>query len=197
MMNRVLIVRHAERPVIPPNEVGNELSITEEGVKATKGFGEILSTPLVSVKSSPVLRCLQTAEILAKTLNFDANLIEESKLLGDPGFFIEDGDLAWTNWQEKGAEAVNQYLLTGTEKWVGFHDFRLCVSKMCDELLKELQSHDKGLKIWVTHDTVLATLASRVLSEPLSITEWPNFLGYLEVSENNGELVFLYNSKNI
>lgn len=47
----------------------------------------------------------------------------------------------------------------------------------------------------VTHDTILATLASRLLTTPLSMAEWPDFLGNLDISlARGGELQLIYTS---
>ena len=196
MASRLLMVRHAERPEIKKGVVGNGVSITEDGVSQTQLFAKNVKEPVVSIKSSPVLRCIQTARIIADTLHINPAVIKTSKLLGDPGFFINDGDLAWQSWQEKGCDEVNQHLLTGTETWPGFHDFHSATSNMVDQIKKELMNNDPGTCIWITHDTMLATLASRVLPEPLTLADWPCFLGMLIVTcEHDGIFRYVYSPK--
>lgn len=197
-MKKLLIVRHAERPSIPPSEVGNEIMLTEQGKLDSRLFGKSISKPVISVRTSPIGRCRQTAELIAAEVGIKNIDIETSTKLGDPGFIIEDGSLAWVHWQEKGHDAVNQHLLTGSEQWLGFVDLELGVKSLCDQIKILLNQSNLGTHIWVTHDTILATLASRTLGKPLSLSEWPEFLGNLEISLSiTNELEFCYQEKPI
>lgn len=195
-MKKLLIVRHAERPIIPPSEVGNEVMLTEQGKLDSRLFGQLITQPVISVRTSPIGRCRQTAELIAAEVGIKNLDIETTTELGDPGFIIEDGALAWVHWQEKGHSAVNQYLLTGSEKWLGFVDLELGVKSLCSQIKNLLIQSKLGTHVWVTHDTILATLASRTLGKPLSLSEWPEFLGYLEISLSvTNELEFCYQAK--
>jgi broad specificity phosphatase PhoE len=195
-VKKLLIVRHAERPIIPPSEVGNEVMLTEQGKLDSRLFGQLITQPVISVRTSPIGRCRQTAELIAAEVGIKNLDIETTTELGDPGFIIEDGALAWVHWQEKGHSAVNQYLLTGSEKWLGFVDLELGVKSLCSQIKNLLIQSKLGTHVWVTHDTILATLASRTLGKPLSLSEWPEFLGYLEISLSvTNELEFCYQAK--
>lgn len=193
MSKRLLIVRHAERPLIADGEVGNDLGLTEAGVQATRDFAGTLDEEVVSIQSSPILRCMQTAQLIADAHGYARESIKTSRLLGDPGFFIADADLAWQSWLSRGSETVNAHLLSGSETWPGFINFDDAVEDMLNQIRAALSSYSHGLAIWVTHDTILATLASRLLTKPLSMEEWPDFLGTLEVSlDSGGELRLIY-----
>lgn len=195
MSKRLLIVRHAERPLIANGEVGNDLGLTEAGVQATRDFAGTLDQEVVSIQSSPILRCMQTAQLIADAHGYARESIKTSRLLGDPGFFIEDADLAWQSWLSRGSEAVNAHLLSGSETWPGFREFDEVVAYMLNQIRTALSARSQGLIIWVTHDTILAALTSRLLSKPLSMAEWPDFLGTLEVSlASDGELQLTYTS---
>ena len=180
MTAHLILLRHAERPNIPDNEVGNEVSLTKQGVHQTKLFAETLEQQIISISSSPIPRCTQTAEIIARCCDYDKP-IKKSTLLGDPGFFIQDSDLAWTHWQKKGHEAVNQYLLNGKERWLGFHPFDDAINRMKTEIIDHLKSTGSGLHLWITHDTILAAFSSRVLPQPLTLNQWPDFLGFIDI----------------
>lgn len=196
MTKRLLIVRHAERPIIPPDQVGNELSLTEDGVRATKQFASALEGNVVSIHCSPILRCVQTARLIADEHGYSHSEIQHSHLLGDPGFFIDDGDLAWKNWLNRGSNAVNAHLLSGTETWPGFHPFQQAVDNMLAHIRNALFDCRSGLIVWVTHDTILATLASRILEKSLTMDDWPNYLGHLDISVNEGGKLISAYSKN-
>ncbi len=191
-MKRLILVRHAERPAIAADKVGNEVLLTPEGEADAKAFVRGLSSPVVSIKSSPISRCVQTAKLMADVIGYPARQIELSKDLGDPGFIIVDGEKAWEHWQVKGHRAVNDYLLSGTERWHGFADIELSVQAFAKTIMTALQESEPGLHVWVTHDTILATFASRVLPQPLTLQQWPHFLGYLDVRLADEGLTFSY-----
>lgn len=181
--------------MIAEGDVGNAISITENGVRATREFARFLPTKIQSIHSSPILRCMQTAQLIAEVHDYSTSDIQSSRMLGDPGFFILDGELAWQNWLDKGSEAVNVHLLTGTETWPGFHAFDIAIVNMLGHIRAALSSCNSGFVVWVTHDTILATLASRLLPKPLTLSDWPDFLGALEVSlDRAGGLLLSYSA---
>ncbi|WP_305967424.1 histidine phosphatase family protein [Marinobacter salsuginis] len=180
-MKTLLIIRHAERPAIQDGTVGNELALTSNGVHETIRLAKSLPRKILSIESSPILRCIQTAELIAEHHELPLTSIGRSNLLGDPGFIIEDAELAWTNWFEKGAEAVNEHLLSGNSVWPGFRDLDEAVAQMRQFIEEMLTGSDGGLHVWVTHDTIVATLASRLQKTPLGLEEWPDFLGGLTI----------------
>lgn len=195
-MKRLLIVRHAERPDIPALNIGNDVELNDQGKRNSRLFGQKLIKPIISIKTSPIKRCRQTAEIIANEVDLLTTDINCSTMLGDPGFIIDNGEHAWEHWQRKGHDRVNEYLLIGKDKWQGFVDLDAAVHSICGIIKKLLMKSKKGTHIWITHDTILATLASRVQDKPLSLSQWPEFLGYLEVSlTNNNKLVFNYQIK--
>lgn len=190
---KLIIIRHAERPAITDGTVGDELSLTEKGKADTLVYAENFNSEVISIRTSPIARCVQTAQIMANHWGYPPDEIQTCNKLGDPGFFISDSELAWQNWLEKGAEAVNQYLLGGNEKWPGFVDFDMAIIEMQSWIRSTLLSSRSGSHVWVTHDTILATLASRLSPNPLSLEEWPGFLGRLEVSlAENESIEFQY-----
>jgi len=192
MLKKLLLLRHAERPEIPQGEIGNDLLLTEAGKNHTRRFSQDLEN-IVSIHSSPVARCVQTAEIIADNCGYDKTQIKRSNELGDPGFFISDAHLAWKNWQEKGSDGVNEYLLSGKDHWEGFHPLGQAVKKFSNTVVHKLILSREGTHVWVTHDTILAAYASRVLPENLKLKQWPNFLGYLEIVQSGeGFLKFKY-----
>jgi len=196
-MKRLLLIRHAERPTIPDQEIGNDVALTPQGVQDSMKFGAHLSESVVSISSSPIARCVQTAKIIADVKGYPEEHIVTCRDLGDPGFVIDDGSVAWSHWQEKGHEAVNQYLLDGKERWSGFADLHQAVSDFREKIRAKLIDSPGGVHVWVTHDTILAAFASRVLPKSLSLNEWPNFLDYFEVSMNPaGNLMYSYSQHN-
>lgn len=193
-MGELLLLRHAERPDISPNTLGNGVLLTEKGKKDALAFANRLSTPIVNIISSPIERCRQTAEIIAQEARFPQLEISLDTDLGDPGFIIKDGEQAWSHWQEKGHKVVNEYLLSGSEKWAGFYDLNKATRELTEKIRDNLIERPSGLHIWVTHDTILATFAARVLNKPLTLKQWPMYLDYLSVKLNGDDLVYFYSN---
>ena len=193
MAAQLILIRHAERPVIPVDQVGNDVALTENGIASSFSFGERFVGDVTEIKSSPVGRCKQTARQIADASGFDHDNILECRLLGDPGFLISDPDLAWKQWQQYGAECVNQHLLHDDIAWPGFKDFKVAIEIMRQAMHVALTAPHAGVSIWVTHDTILAIFASRVLKQRLSMEQWPGFLGYLLVSlDESQQLLYSY-----
>ena len=52
-----------------------------------------------------------------------------------------------------------------------------------------------GVHVWVTHDTIVGTLASRLQTTPLTLKEWPDYLGGLMIQlREEGALGIEYSS---
>ncbi len=194
-MKRILIVRHAARPDILANTVGNDVMLTDEGIKQSKLFASLINDKVLSIRTSPIGRCVQTAELIAQATRFKLDDIEQCRLLGDPGFIIKDADLAWQHWLNKGHEAVNLHLLSGNKLWDGFYDLNDSVASIFSDIKMLLSNSVDGLHLWVTHDTILATLAARIGDKRLTLKDWPNFLGYLEIKLNNEQIHVSYSQK--
>lgn len=195
-MRKLILIRHAERPEIAPNEVGNDVVLTEQGKQDTAQYAQSISGQVVSMMTSSIERCIETAEIIAKEKGFPVEHIERSRLLGNPGFVIEDGKLAWQQWQTKGHDVVNQHLLSATDALPGFANFESSVNDFLEKMAITLINASEGVHVWVTHDVMLATLASRTLPSHLTMADWPHFLGHLIVTlKESGELSFEYFQK--
>lgn len=95
----VLFIRHARRaPLSMSQMLSNEkISILPEGAAEARQLGVMLSSlnrPIVFF-TSPLNRCVQTCEEIAKGMGFDAKsreLITPSQLLGDPSAYVIDAD---------------------------------------------------------------------------------------------------------
>jgi broad specificity phosphatase PhoE len=191
-MAKLLLVRHAERPDIPANTVGNEVLLTEKGKADTRNFAQSISGPVISIHTSPIERCKQTAEIIAEVVGFSNHHIELNPDLGDPGFIIDDGSKAWVHWQEKGHQLVNEHLLSGSEHWEGFKQLDQAVKEFDCKIREQLSLQSNGIHVWVTHDTILATYISRVMPNQLSLSQWPQYLDFITVELKNGDVDYNY-----
>ncbi|WP_405279237.1 histidine phosphatase family protein [Cobetia sp. Ld8] len=191
-MNKLILVRHAERPDIPDDTVGNDILLTDKGENDAQYFAQKISYPVVSIQSSPVERCRQTANVIGDVVGIKYEDIILSRDLGEPGFIIDDGAVAWTHWKEKGHAKVNEYLLSGFEKWDGFSDLDLAVKMFDNKIRKQLLASRGGVHIWITHDTILATYVSRIMPSRLQISQWPKYLDYISVEVIGNDFIYTY-----
>ncbi|MFT6903623.1 MAG: broad specificity phosphatase PhoE [Oleiphilaceae bacterium] len=193
MTKRLIMVRHAERPSIPNGEVGNDVLLNASGLRASFAFGQSLAQKIIDIKTSSVSRCVQTATEIAKAVGYNTSNIDTCSDLGAPGYFISDGGKAWYHWQEKGHQRVNEFLLEGNDQWDGFHDLNEAAQQLKNKIEQVLLNSDNGTHVWITHDTILAAFTARVLEKPISLDQWPEFLGYLSIElSSSGELLFQY-----
>ncbi len=89
-----LLIRHSDRDDIPQGSFGNEILLNEKGRQNAQSFGENLSGRKINrIFTSPVGRCIQTAEFITKGYGSSVEIIETTAL-GAPGLHITDEKIA-------------------------------------------------------------------------------------------------------
>ena len=91
-----LALRHAEREAIPPCGYGNDVPLTRQGITSSRRLGEALSPlPVAVVRTSPLPRCVETAESITAGAGWDAVAVPDQRL-GAPG------PSSWSrNWPDR------------------------------------------------------------------------------------------------
>lgn len=171
----VVLLRHSVRDHLPPGEAGHGLPITEVGRRLARKLGEHLRGRLLTVRASPLLRCIQTAEALAEGACADLAVVPD-RHLGDPGVFVIDGRRAWANWEALGHEGVMRHLVTETAELSGMAKPDEAARFLVQHLLAAAADRP-GIHVFVTHDSLVTATAARLLGQPLGVDDWP---GYLE-----------------
>lgn len=169
-----LLLRHAARDALPPDDTGNALPITELGVRMAEELGETIGNRLLTLHSSPIKRCIQTAEHLRLGAGVTVDIVPD-RLLGDPGAYVLDGKRAWVNWQELGHEGVVRHLISGDYALPGMADPGSAARLLAEHMLATA-GDQVGLHIFVTHDTLVTATAWRFLGKPYDREQWPKFL---------------------
>lgn len=169
-----MLMRHSVRNHLPAGEAGNAVPITDEGRCLALAMGKMVSSPLRRIHTSPVLRCVQTAAALNVGAATNHEIVPD-RLLGDPGVYVLDGQLAWSNWERLGHDGVVQHLVTSSEALPGM--------ARPDEAAQLLVRHmlataggEPGLHGFITHDTLVMATAARLLGKPLGKADWPWYL---------------------
>jgi len=168
------LMRHAERFEIPIGEFGNEVSLTSQGEIDCEVFAKDFLHQLVAVYSSPVKRCMQTAELLLASHD-KSLLVQPNNFLGDPGIFIDDQVLVSNHFIKYQPFEIVQQLLSERKNPPGFcKSTNEAVNMLIDFLLKN--SNSEGFTFFVTHDSIMSVMLGIIFKE-ITLTElWPKYL---------------------
>lgn len=170
----ILLMRHSARDELPANDVGYSLPITARGWEIAQQLGVILGNRLKSIYTSPLSRCVQTAEALKLGAGNSCE-IKHDRSLGDPGIFVFDGHLAFTNWKNLGHEGVMAHMVKEETSLPGMVNTRFGAHHLIQRMLY-LANGEIGFHVFVTHDTLVTATVAKILDKPLSIEGWPLFL---------------------
>ena len=170
----VLLLRHSVRGHLPPGDAGYTLPINDIGRKLARELGAILGDRLRTLHASPILRCVQTAEVLRDGAATNCTVVRD-RLLGDPGVYVLDDKRAGQVWADRGHESVMAHLVSGTVPLPGL--------ARADEAARFLVQHmlaatndTPGIHVFVTHDSLVTATAARLLQRHLGKDDWPWFL---------------------
>lgn len=185
-----LVLRHAERPEIPPDPSGHAMALTEQGRLDAAALGARLGNRIRSVRSSPIARCVETATWLG------GRAPALDRRLGDLGAFVADIARVWSDWRELGHDAVLARLVSGADLIPGLHPLLATALALARSLLESV-GDEVGVHVFVTHDIVLAPLACALLGRPLGRSEWPAFLEPLALAKDERWIEVRYRGERV
>jgi broad specificity phosphatase PhoE len=114
-------------------------------------------------------------------------------VLGDPGAFVLDGNLAMATLERYGLYPAVRRLGDG-ERLPGFADPDVAASRVLALARSLLEEEPTQVHCLVTHDLILSALVGRLRGVGLTETEWPGYLHGVIVSEDSGSLTAKYGS---
>lgn len=162
--------------------------LTKQGLNDALKYGEDLKHQNVyfdEIISSPIKRCMQTAEKIIEGLGYNIK-IQKSHLLGDPGIFITDAKKAAEVFDKFSVCEVINFIIK-REKILGF----LLIDKACIPMINNVQRKialNKSI-LYISHDVIIMPFIAYI-SEIKVINESDiiNYLGayVLEKSDNKG-----------
>lgn len=171
-----LILRHAEREDIPLGSFGVDVSLTAQGISSAERLGAMLRNirPEVGVITSAVPRCVQTAEAIIRGGGFDREAALDWRL-GDPGPFVVDTETSGPLFLNTDIREIANCQLTNVDPPTGMRATAEGVGLLMGLAAKELgnQGH---LKVYVTHDAILAVLVAYLYGLSVDEIHWPGFL---------------------
>ncbi len=111
-----ILIRHAERHEFNTGQLGNNVPITASGAEASIKFG---NNPYIKtikeIKSSPILRCVQTSNKILEGAELSHLNITTRTTLGEPGSYVNDSLVAGKQFLFNDAISVlEEYMDKGT-----------------------------------------------------------------------------------
>ncbi len=190
-----LVIRHAEREAIPAGTFGHDANLTAEGTQAAEHLGAALSeNRALTIVSSPVPRCVQTARAMFRGAGTSAELLTD-RHLGGPGAFIVDSEAAGPLFLELPIPEIARRQLQDAMPLPGMRPTPEGV-----EILQELATSPLGengrLHVFVTHDIILSVFVASIFRSSLEETGWPDFLEGLLLWRHSGRLQFSWKGRN-
>ncbi len=152
-----LLIRHAAREPILNPDMAFVAGLTVQGIRDSRTFGEQLRGKWQpgAIYSSPVGRCVQTAEGMILGAQWQKSVLIDERLTHD---FIRVA---------LDAISISRQSLGVPDQVIKLFSL-LCGSK--GEVIKD------RLNIFVTHDTVVKTMLGYLTSLPASEIQYPEFL---------------------
>ncbi len=187
-----LFLRHAHRPPFEQSSWGHNVSITPEGKCASTSLGKHLTSNKLSycIWSSPIKRCVETAEAISRGVGSN-KAVKKSSLLGDPGFFIQNPQQAATFFKKYSLPNVIDLYLQ-EKSLPGFFS----VETGCQRMLSVLLEKNASASIWVTHDICVAILACFLFKQTSCKALMPNFLEGIMIKKNKRGWLVSYRGSN-
>lgn len=186
----VMLLRHAERPMHAHDVPGDLVSITESGRSASMALGRNLGSRLASLRSSPILRCIESAEAL-RSGAASRVAIERDDMLGAPGAFVENAESAGRNWRELGNAEVIRRMMSCDVVLPGMVHSDTAARRLVWHMF-DVSRRRSGLHVFVSHDALIAPTLARFLGRSLQDDEWPDFLEAACFWQENSQLVMAY-----
>lgn len=180
----VLLTRHSIRELVDEQGfAGYKLPLTEQGRQLASAWGAIFcektNRQFATCLSSPIHRCLDTAELMLKgSVSHEKTIlpvVTKTALLVEPGSFVQDGASLKPLFMQYGAlEFINYFL--GKEV-VGMKHPVQGVLDILRLLYEHLPKQDGSALLAVSHDTILAVFLTVMQDDiTVSIEDWPDMM---------------------
>lgn len=154
--NIAILIRHGERFEIKETEFGNEIRLTDKGKSDSEEFGKALfDYPVQKIYTSPIYRCIQTAEHIKKGLGRNVEIVINDEL-GNPGFHVLDAKIAGETFMKDGMKNIFHDLTSGITP-NGWSPAEYLRTHAMDFLKSKTENN--GITLFVTHDSLIANFS--------------------------------------
>lgn len=181
-----LFLRHAERHPITPETPnwGNEVLLTSRGIDAAARLGASLS-PAVSLGlwSSPVERCRQTCEAIARGADKAERQIITHTNLGNPGIYFDGTGAHEGPMRDDFHAFARDYIDRGNAP--GMRPLSPTSEELLGFLTEKMSSH--RCTVFITHDFFAAVLMHYLGLKAPDRTDWCSYLeGVCLIKDESG-----------
>ena len=189
-----ILMRHADRNSIANSD--NEYEpLNELGIANSIEFGKKLTGySAINIFSSPYDRCIQTGKNILQGAH-KTGAVSESEMLGEPGPFVFDRDLAREIFRNIGPHGTVKNLIAGVEL-AGIRPLAEGCLLLKDFILSEINAAAGGtLLIFVTHDAIVAPFISFYTGEKFDKENWTGFSDGAIIIKDEENLQMIRNGK--
>lgn len=168
-----LLLRHADRDNIPQGSFGNEVLLNEKGKQNAQSFGEQLIERKISrIFTSPVGRCVQTAEFITKGYGSSIEIIETTAL-GAPGLHIKDENIAGEFYLQYGFDEMYKRFMKGEEipGMANVDELNYGITNFIKQ-----NSIENETTVFITHDMLIAFYHFSINKKVYSKDNWINYM---------------------
>ena len=168
-----LLLRHSNREDIPIGTFGNEILLNEKGIQNAICFGESLIEKKINrIFTSPIKRCIQTAEYITKGYGKSVEIIE-TVALGSPGLHISDEKIAGEYFLENGFDEMYNRFMQGI-KIPGIPSVSE-LNHRITSFLKE-KTTQNGRTLFITHDMLIVFYHFSINKKVYTKDNWVNYM---------------------
>ena len=179
-----LLIRHADRNDIPEGSFGNEVLLNQVGKTNAFNYGEKLKNQQVTkIYSSPVPRCVQTAEFISKGYGKNIEIIE-TFALGAPGLHIKDEKIAGQFYLEYGFDVMYESFKNGNA--IPGMETLDNLNQNMNEFIHE-NTNENETTIFITHDMLIAFYHFSIDRTVYTKENWVNYLSGITFKNGNNE----------
>ena len=176
-----LLLRHADRDDIPKGSFGNEILLNEKGKQNAQSFGVKLAERKINrIYTSPIGRCVQTAEFITKGYGSLIEIIETTSL-GAPGLHISDEKIAGEFFLQHGFDDMYKRFMQG-EKIPGIPNINELNNRITNFINEN--STENGTTIFITHDMLIAFYHFSINKKVYTKDNWIQYLTGLTFRNN-------------
>ena len=179
-----LLIRHGDREKIPEGSFGNEVLLNEKGKHNAISFGkDLMQFKLNKILTSPIERCVQTAEHIMMGYGNRIEIIETTAL-GAPGLHINDEKAAGKFMIEYGVNEMYKRFIQGMEI-PGVPTISRLNNLITSYIVDK--TSENGITVFVTHDLLIAFYHYSINKTVYTKDNWVKYLMGLTLTNGKHE----------
>lgn len=185
----VFILRHAEKPIVNNMHIDIANSLTEEGIRSSKELGVMLKNlyPRAGIiRSSPIARCLETANSIFSAYSHNSSVVADTDLGGD-GAYVSDNQLAAQHFLEDPLRIDVFTKMQNGETFSGMREIGEGTKLLLTKVIHDLENITAP-GFYITHDCILALFVGSILNQLVDEKNWFQYLDGICIKELNDKV---------